>query len=321
MSAYEDGTSQAVIDRYHDAFAKLDEIGFQFEDGFAFYWKEAAAKFNAATLWKVFALGQILHREQPIPVRGAMYRGIPLLFKDSSEAHYRCCMRLILTMRRQGLIPFSYIADNTRNRRKPSSWSGLADFAETVRQAYRKDFWERQPHYVEFFVEKDAMAGVLEPVTEKYDIHLLPIRGDCSETLVQRIGEEWSRIEKPIFPYYFGDHDPKGFSIEESFRKRVEGYAGKTVNWTRLGVTYADFLNPDILGFELKKNPKTMALWKPYQDRYGDRCIEIDAISANEIRRRAEEAILSHIDQHEWQIMQLIEEEERQDLFSKIRTL
>jgi len=43
---------------------------------------------------------------------------------------------------------------------------------------------------------------------------------DCSETLCQLIGAEWKQIQKPIYAYYFGDHDPKGFTIERSFRKR-----------------------------------------------------------------------------------------------------
>ena len=250
-----------------------------------------------------------------------MYRGIPQLFKDSSDKYYDCCGRLILKMRRLGLIPFYYIADNTRNRRKPSSWSGLADFAQTVAQAYRKDFWERQPDYIEVFCEKDAMAGVLEPVTRQYDIHLLPIRGDCSETLCQLIGAEWKQIQKPIYAYYFGDHDPKGFTIERSFRKRIEGHAEKPVNWIRLGVTQADFENEEILGFELKKNPKSIAVWQSYRERYGDRCVEVDAIAASESRRRLEAAILSHVDRHEWETLQLIEAEEKKDLFGTIRTL
>jgi hypothetical protein len=320
---YWEGVSSTVLSRCHDAWDKLEAVGFSFDDDFQFSWRYASEHFNAATLWQVFGLAQLLKREQPIPVRGAMYRGIPQLFKDSSDKYYDCCGRLILKMRRMGLIPFDYIADNTRNRRKPSSWSGLADFAETVAQAYRKDFWERQPHYIEGFCEKDAMAGVLEPVTEQYDIHLLPIRGDCSETLCQLIGTQWKQIIKPIFAYYFGDHDPKGFTIERSFRKRIEGYAEKTITWIRLSVTAADFENEDILGFPVKrdKNGAIPPASRAYVEQFGERCIEVDAISANESRRRLEEAILSHVDRHEWETLRLIEAEEKQDLLSKIRTL
>ena len=150
-SDYWNGVSQAIEDRYLDALNRLEDAGFSFDSDFRFPARLAATTFNAATLWQVFGLAQLLKREQPITVRGAMYRGIPQIFKDSSDKYYDCCGRLILKMRRTGLIPFDYIADNTRNRRKPSSWSGLADFAETVAQAYRRDFWERQPHYIEVF--------------------------------------------------------------------------------------------------------------------------------------------------------------------------
>jgi hypothetical protein len=190
-----------------------------------------------------------------------------------------------------------------------------------VAQSYRKDFWERPPDYIEVFCEKDAMSGVLEPVTEKYDVHILPIRGDCSETLCQRIGMEWRRITKHIYCYYFGDHDPKGFTIEKSFRRRVEGYAEKPVTWIRLAVTQADYDNESILGFDLKENPKTRSVWQPYKDQFGTRCIEVDAIPATEIRRRLVEAIESHIDQREWEILQLIEAEEKKDLLDVIRGL
>ena len=64
-----------------------------------------------------------------------------------------------------GQIRWDWIVDTIRQTVKPSSWSGLQDFAETVRQAYRKDFWARMPDYVEVFVEKDAMASILEDVT------------------------------------------------------------------------------------------------------------------------------------------------------------
>jgi hypothetical protein len=46
-----------------------------------------------------------------------MYRGIPQLFEDSSDKYYDCCGRLILKMRRMGLIPFDYIAGDTATHR------------------------------------------------------------------------------------------------------------------------------------------------------------------------------------------------------------
>jgi hypothetical protein len=274
---------------------------------------------TAATLWKVLGLVQILSKEQPITVRGAFYRAVSAgFFPDTSDTHYRTCGNIVLKLRRLGIPPYSWISDSTRRRIKPSSWTGLADYAETVRDAYRKDLWAGQPHYVEVFVEKDAMAGVLEPVTDGFDVTLNVIRGCCSETFVYRVAEIWRQIEKPIYAFYLGDHDPSGLRIEADLLNRIRGFGANPAAWERLAITPDDFQNSNLLGFPVKKNPKVKGAWEPYLAVFGDRCVEVDAIPANEIRHRVGRAILSHIDQHEWDILRIIEQEEKQDLFSKL---
>jgi hypothetical protein len=319
---YWNGVSSAIRDWIEDAWERLDNVGFEFNNGFTFKWKFAASKFNSLTLWQVFEIAQILEREQPITVRGAFYRAVSAgLFPGTGDPYYAACGRLILQLRRLGLVPYNWISDSTRRRLKPSSWSGLVDFAETVAQAYRKNLWERQGHYIELFVEKDAMAGVIEPITAEYDVTLNVIRGNCSETFVYRVAEIWLQIQKPIYVYYLGDHDPSGLKIEEDLRRCLLGFGAVTTGWERLAITPEDFRNPDLLGFPVKKNLKSPMSWQPYILLYGDRCLEVDAIPANEIRERVEEAILCHVDQHEWQTLQLIEAEEKKDLLSTIRTL
>jgi hypothetical protein len=223
-------------------------------------------------------------------------------------------------MRRAGLIPYSAISDSTRRRLKPSSWSGLSDFAETVAQAYRKNLWEQQTGYIEIFVEKDAMAGVVEPITAEYDVNLNVIRGNCSETFIYRVAEIWNQIEKPIYAYYLGDHDPNGLEIERDLCRRLRGFMSRDFSWQRLGVTTQDFNNAELIGFPVKRNPKQPnGLWRRYLERFGDRCVEVDAIPSPEIRARVKQAIESHIDQHAWRILQIVEAEEKQDLLTKLQ--
>lgn len=164
------------------------------------------------------------------------------------------------------------------------------------------------------------MAGVLEPITEAYDVTLNVIRGNCSETFVYRVADIWKRIQKPIYIYYLGDHEPNGLKIEEDLCKRLIGFGAAAEEWTRIAVTEDDFRNRNLLGFPVKKNGAA-AYWQPYIERYGDRCVEVDAISANEIRDRVESAILRHVDQDEWQTLKLIEAEEKKDLLSQIKIL
>ncbi len=303
--------------------AELDQVGLDSDviiGKYADSWISTAINsFNSATIVQVFGLAQILVDNQPLTVRSAMYRGIGTLWKDSSDTNYNKCSRLILQMRRLGLVPYRWIVDGTRTSDKPSSWSGLADFAETVAHAYRKDLWERQEDYIEVFVEKDAMSGVIKPITHEYDIRLNPIRGYSSETFLWGIAEEWRKIEKPIHVYYLGDHDPSGLKIETDLKRRLEGFCGFGVEWERLAVTEDDF-NSDLLGFPVKRND-AQAKWRPYLEKHGDRCVEVDAIPAPEIRDRVRAAIESHIDSGEWAFLKEQEAREKDNVFHLVKRL
>jgi hypothetical protein len=280
----------------------------------------ALDSFEAGTIEACLVLAHLLTHNQPITVRGAMYRGIGKLWPDNKSTSYRRCTRMILDMRRKGVIPYSWIVDGTRRSDKPSSWSGLADFAETVALAYRKDLWERQEDYIHVFVEKDAMSGVISPITREYDIKLTPIRGFGSETQLWEVAEEWNRIEKPIKAYYLGDHDPAGLWIQEDLESRLSEFCDSDVEWERLAITDADFANEDLPGFEVSKND-IESKWKPYKDRYGDRCVEVDSIPANEIRARVRDAIERHIDQEAWQFLKDQEAREKIDVITMVRNL
>ena len=71
---------------------------------------------------------------QPITLRGLFYRCVSAGILPSTDGeHYKRLGRVVTTLRRQGILPYSWIVDNLRSTLKPSSWSGLSDFADTVR--------------------------------------------------------------------------------------------------------------------------------------------------------------------------------------------
>jgi hypothetical protein len=285
------------------------------------YAKIVEVGFNRASLPAAFVLTQLAVRLHPITVRSLMYRAQAAgLYPSTSQKFYDQTARIILKLRREGIIPYSWIVDSTRRRLKPSSWSGLGDFAEDAALAYRKDLWSRQRDYVEVFTEKDAMAAILEPVTAEFDVHLNVIRGQVSETFVWNIAEQWNEIEKPICAYYLGDHDPSGLRIEASLKSKLSGFCNRGFHWKRLAVTPKDFADLDLLGFAVKRKGGRGS-WQPYIDEHGDRCVEVDAISPDEIRKRVRKAIKSHIDQGEWKELQKIEKFERETIKDTMLTL
>jgi hypothetical protein len=58
-----------------------------------------------------------------------------------------------------------------------------------------------------------------------------------------------------------------------------------------------------------------------YIREFGNRCVEVDAISANVIRQRVRDAILIHIDQREWAFLLAQEEREKVGVFDLVRRL
>jgi hypothetical protein len=243
---------------------------------------------------------------------------------STDQKHYSRLGRVLTTLRERGVVPFNWIIDNLRSTQKPSSWSGLGDYADVVRDCYRKDFWSHLPEYVHIFCEKDAIAGVISPVTEEYDVALSPIRGYVSLSFAHEIAEQWNGIEKSIHAYYVGDFDPSGFDLERDLREKLERYTGMTfgghlshpmpegyqvISWTRLGVNSEDFDDFNLLPLEVKRKDRRCA---KFIQEHGEQCAELDAIPPTEIRRRIREAIESHIPQDEWQRLQEVEAAEKE---------
>ena len=281
-----------------------------------FYNFIVAAGFNQATLKIAIVLATIANELGPISVRGAFYRAVSAgVFPGTHDCHYDAAQRILLKLRRSRCLPYSKIVDSTRHTIKPSSWATPGEYAKSFARCYRKDLWERQAHCIDFFVEKDAMAGVLEPVIREYDVPLRVIRGDISETFCWSISEQWNQIEKPIFAYYLGDHDPSGLRIEQTLKSKLQEFCDEPFSWKRIGIVDTDFNNPEILGFSIKGDHNSKA-WKTrngaYLEKYGDRCVEIDALPPKVIKARMRDVIESHIDQEEWQRLKLNEKLEKE---------
>jgi hypothetical protein len=224
--------------------------------------------------------------------------------------------------------------DHVRATLKPSSWSGLADFGDAVRESYRKNLWAGMEHHVEIFVEKDAVAGTIQPVTEEYNIHLRVLRGYSSVSFAGEVADLWEQIEKPVYAYYLGDFDPSGFDLERDLREKLQRYshrfdyflmydrdfaprpkhvndgANRTV-WSRLAVVEQDFSEFKLIELPVKKSDKRAAR---FLDDYGSRCAEVDAIPPSELRRRVQEAIESHIHAERWSRLREVERLEQETL-------
>lgn len=115
-------------------------------------------------------LYSLVEQFQPMTVRQIFYQMVSrgIIAKAESEYKNTVC-RLLTAMRRDGDLPYHWIADNTRWMRKPRTYSSIGQMLDQTQRFYRRSVWVGQDAYVEVWLEKEALAGVLYDVTDRWD--------------------------------------------------------------------------------------------------------------------------------------------------------
>lgn len=119
---------------------------------------------------------EIVEDFTPMTVRQAFYQ----VTVRRSENGYDKVQEALRYRRRRGVIPYGWIADNTRWQCKPITYSNPIAVFKSAARLYRKDHGANADVYVEVWLEKDALAGVVMDVTDEYDVPLMVSRGYSS---------------------------------------------------------------------------------------------------------------------------------------------
>jgi hypothetical protein len=126
-----------------------------------------------------------------------------------------------------GMLDWDAIEDRVRRPRAPNEYSGLSSLVDAALYSYRLPRMKGQETYVELWVEKDALAGVLSPIASKYHVVLMVNRGYSSASAMKDAGDRVrSRCEDlgctgaKIF--YLGDHDPSGEDMVRDVDRRLD---------------------------------------------------------------------------------------------------
>lgn len=254
--------------------------------------------------------------DHPMTVRGVFYRLVSDgIIPKTENAYKHTAARLTLRLRRQGSLPYDWIADGTRWMRKPTTWGSIDDLLTSVARTYRRALWDRQPAYVEIWCEKEAVAGVLYEVTDSYDVPLMVARGFASETFIHRAAETIRAVDRPAYLYHFGDLDPSGVKAAEAIERRLREFASDVpIIFQRAAVTHAQVQEWNLPGRPTKTRGNSHAVgW------HGD-SVELDAIPPRLLRQIVDDVIVRHLDPDALAHTRYVEEQERELLTSLART-
>jgi hypothetical protein len=164
----------------------------------------------------------------PVTVRQLYYRAVVegITGIEKTEAGYTAVQRHVLRLRREGRLPYRHIADATRWMRKPNTWNSPEDALRETAAHYRKALWRDQAMDIEVWLEKNALAGVIYPVTAEYDVPLMPTIGFSSETFAFEAVAA-ADPDKLYWVYSLYDFDRSGQDASRSLKEKLERFAGE----------------------------------------------------------------------------------------------
>ena len=263
-----------------------------------------------------FHLYLLTAQEHPATVRSIFYRAVSKGLVPKTESGYRTVQQQLLGMRRNRLIPWSWITDTSRRVWGHRRFKDLESYAKHVARNYYVDYWAEAPHNVEVWCEKDAMYGVLAPVVvEEYGLNLYVSKGQSSASYLYEASEEIREDGRPTVVYILADFDPAGFRIAEKIEAGLREHLGDAVPITahRVAVTYEQMRDPelDIPTREVKKSDQDAA---EFIALYGDVSAELEAIPPHMLREMLQRHLKIHIEPSRLKTLKLAEEEERKGL-------
>lgn len=259
------------------------------------------------------ALYCLLKENNPMTVRQVFYQLVSMGAIDKTEGEYKNAVdRLLVRMRRNGELPFGWLSDNTRWMRKPRTFSSLNDMLRTSAAAYRRAVWDNQEAYVEIWLEKDALAGVLAEETHPWDVPLMVVRGFSSLTFLHSAAQTIAEIGKPTYLYYFGDYDPSGVTIPQKVERDLRTFAREInpkaeIYFERVGVTLEQVEQYNLPTRPTKKSDSRSKSFK-------GRSVEVDALPNHVLRELARECITRHVDERALHTLKVAEASERATL-------
>lgn len=253
------------------------------------------------------ALFSIIAEESPMTVRQVFYQAVSRGLIEKSEAEYQNVVgRLLTIMRRDGELPYDWIADNTRWMRKPRTYDGIGQLLNDSARLYRRSVWTDQDSYCEIWLEKEALAGVVYGVTNEFDVPLMVTRGYPSLSFVHSAAEAIGDVDKPVHLLYFGDRDPSGVDIPRFVEEQIRELAPwADIEFHRVAVTEEQI---ETMNLPTRPTKKTDTRAKGFKGE----SVELDAIPPATLREMVRDQIEELIDPRALRTLKIAEASERE---------
>jgi hypothetical protein len=267
----------------------------------------------------------------------------------NEEKSYKNIGTIVSRARRGGLLDWDAIEDRVRRPQKPSEFESLKDLVDAALYSYRLPRQQGQDRYVELWVEKDALAGVLWPIANKYHITLMVNRGYSSTSAMKDAGDRIRRQCEMMNTgaaniLYLGDLDPSGEDMVRDIDERLDEYINRGDMVDDLSVEFGNddeierMNNRREIDLTVEKLALTMPQVKKYDPppnpaklsdsraakfvkKHGYSSWEVDALPPNVLRMVIEGRLNQLIDRDTMQVVLDREEQDKNKLRAALQNL
>jgi len=242
-------------------------------------------RFNAKTQALIAVADKLIVSYQAqgfkLTLRQLFYACVTRNIFPNIEKSYKLLGNVVSDGRLAGLLDWSAIEDRTRHMEELAHWDTPSEIVSAAARSFRYDKWKGQSNYVEVWVEKEALAGVVASACQPLDVAYFCCRGYASQTAIweaaQRLLERCDH-DREIHILYLGDHDPSGLDMTRDVEDRLNTFlAGEdrilTVSRIALNMN-------QVKALKLPPNPAklTDARSQGYVAKYGSSSWELDAL-------------------------------------------
>lgn len=261
-----------------------------------------------------------------LTLRQLYYQFVARGFLANKQSEYKRLGSIVNDARLAGLIDWDAIEDRTRQLRALSHWADPEELVNSAAEQYRENLWADQRRYVEVWVEKDALLGVIEPVCERWRVPYFACRGYASQSAQyeagQRILRDASLFQRRTLILHLGDHDPSGIDMTRDNTDRLgmfsETELGSVVDLKRIALNF-----DQVEQYDPPPNPakETDSRSDAYIREYGESSWELDALDPRVIDRLIEKEIKAVIDLKKWRKAKIEEDDNRERILDAARWL
>jgi hypothetical protein len=182
------------------------------------------------------------------------------------------------------------VADQAQDLRQPPRLSGRGGAALPPQPL------ARSPHRVEIWLDKEALAGVVAPITCEMDVPLMVTRGHCSESFAWNSVQQYAATVLEVYVYSFYDFDQSGQSASLALQETLERFAAEA----EVEIIYVPMMLDDdkVETMRLPTRPHKRATAADKDWPYDFSC-ELDAVPPDDLRRYVRACIEGHLSAEE----------------------